>query len=446
MNFGRINYSDYILALILMGIDLLALMISFELALFTRINIIAEYLPTFETHNLSKYYWIIALTLFMFTIEKIYMVRYDFWSDLRRVYKGFFYAAFAVFTLLTLGKINLEYSRIFIIIFFLIALFVVPLFKRYAKYHLFKLKSFKKNIKIIADEQQNENIQLEIDKNWYLGLVNNQLNFDMVMISSKSFDTNTLQQIIHEHSFLTKDIFVIPYMDHLDFSHANIIDYSNIRLSAIHLENKLLNPKNIIIKYIFEKSIVILLFPFILILHFVLVALIKFDSQGSVIFKQKRLGKNSLTFSCYKYRTMHEDGQKLLDTYLGQHPEEITYYEKYHKYQNDPRITKIGKFLRKSSLDEFPQFYNILKGDMNLIGPRPYMIDEKKKIGKLYAEVILRVKPGITGLWQVSGRNELTFNQRIELDNWYIHNWSLWIDFMIFVKTMKVVLGKVGAK
>jgi undecaprenyl-phosphate galactose phosphotransferase len=143
---------------------------------------------------------------------------------------------------------------------------------------------------------------------------------------------------------------------------------------------------------------------------------------------------------------MYENNQEMLDEYLLKNPDEIQNYEIYCKYKNDPRITKIGTFLRKTSLDEFPQFYNILRGDMNLIGPRPYMVSEKKKIGKFNEEIILKVRPGITGLWQVSGRNELTFNQRVNLDTWYIQNWSLWMDFVIFMKTIKVVLLKVGAK
>ena len=124
----------------------------------------------------------------------------------------------------------------------------------------------------------------------------------------------------------------------------------------------------------------------------------------------------------------------------------MEYYSIYHKYKSDPRVTKIGRFLRASSLDEFPQFFNILRGDMNLIGPRPYMVGEKDNIGKQNEDIILEVKPGITGLWQVSGRNNLTFYERVELDKWYIQNWSLWMDFVIFMKTLKVIFLKIGAK
>ena len=268
----------------------------------------------------------------------------------------------------------------------------------------------------------------------------------MVILYSKCFTTTELQTLIKKFSAKTKDIYVVPYMDHLDFSHATIMDYSNIRLSAIHIENRLLNSKNILVKYLFEKTVTFLIFPFALILHLFIALAIKFDSKGSVIFKQKRLGKDAKAFSCYKYRTMYTDNEEILSNYLHDNPEEINYYNTYHKYKNDPRVTKLGNILRKTSLDEFPQFYNILQGKMNLVGPRPYMINEKDMIGKLHEDIILKVKPGITGLWQVSGRNNLSFARRVELDSWYIQNWSLWADFVILIKTLKVVLFKVGAK
>ncbi len=142
---------------------------------------------------------------------------------------------------------------------------------------------------------------------------------------------------------------------------------------------------------------------------------------------------------------MYEDSDGVLQSYLKAHPEEKMYYQKYHKYQNDPRVTRVGKILRKTSLDELAQLINVLKGEMSLVGPRPYMLSEAKKLGR-YKEIILKVRPGLTGLWQVSGRNNLTFKERNELEVWYIKNWSLWDDFVILVKTMKVVFFKEGAK
>jgi len=173
---------------------------------------------------------------------------------------------------------------------------------------------------------------------------------------------------------------------------------------------------------------------------------IKRDNPNEkILFKQKRLGKGGRKFSCYKFRTMHEESDALLKEYLNMHPEEIDYYKTYHKYKNDPRVTKVGYFLRQTSLDELPQVFNVFRGDMSFIGPRPYMLNEKEKIGE-EIDTVLTVKPGITGLWQVSGRSDVNFASRVELDVWYIRNWNLWMDLVILIKTIKTVFLKDGAQ
>ncbi len=437
MNTNKFNISTSLLFLILLFIDFLSLLASLYLVIYLR--------GERPNESIEIYIWILTISLSMFLYEKIYFVRNDFWGDAKRVIKGLVLSFLIVFTVLTLTKMSDEYSRTLIVIFFIIAVFLVPFFKRIFKRLLFKIDFFQIKVKVLAKGIQLETLNFEIKNNWYFGFKKNDNSYEMLIISSKNFKTSELEHLIKEHSTYTKDIYVIPYMDHLDFSHASIMDYSNIRLSAIHLENRLLNYKNTLIKYFFEKVLVFLIFPFALVLHLFISISIKIDTKGSVIYKQKRLGKNSKKFSCYKYRTMYEN-QDVLEVYLRDNPDEVEYYKKYHKYKNDPRITYIGSILRKTSLDEFPQFYNILRGDMNLIGPRPYMIEEENSIGELNKEIILKVNPGITGLWQVSGRNELTFQQRVDLDTWYIQNWSLWMDFVIFLKTIKVVLLKVGAR
>jgi len=192
----------------------------------------------------------------------------------------------------------------------------------------------------------------------------------------------------------------------------------------------------------------ILLLPILLPIMAIIALFIKKEEpEGSIFFRQERLGKDGnlfICYICYKFRTMKEDSEKLLQDYLSQHPEEMVYYEKYHKYINDPRVTKIGAFLRKTSLDELPQIFNVLKIEMSFVGPRPYMPNEKDKIGESF-ETIAKVRPGITGLWQVSGRSEIDFCKRVEMDVWYIRNWNLWMDIVILTKTAKAVLAKEGA-
>lgn len=441
------SYTGIIFSILLISSDFFVLKLSLKFSLFFRNVYFNEELAIFSFFEITKHFWILLLIIILLSFEKIYFTRYDFWTDTKKIFKILFLSFIMVFTFISITKISDEYSRLFLIIFFIFNAFLLPISKRLLKRFLFLFKLFKIRVKLITNSSQQQKLLIEEFKtNWYLGFEICDSKYQMVVISSKKFAVDDLQKTIKRYSKITKDIYVIPYMYHLDFSHTNVVDYFNIRLSTIHIENRLLSIKNIFIKYLFEKLVVILIFPFALVLHLFLMILIKLDSEGSIFFKQKRFGLKGDVFNCYKYRTMYTNGNDILKDYLQKNPDEVEYYNIYHKYKNDPRITKVGRFLRATSLDEFPQFFNVLRGDMNLIGPRPYMLSEKQKIGKYNEDTILKVKPGITGLWQVSGRNNLTFNERIELDKWYIQNWSLWMDFVIFMKTIKVVLSKIGAR
>ena len=166
--------------------------------------------------------------------------------------------------------------------------------------------------------------------------------------------------------------------------------------------------------------------------------------KGPIFYTQNRMGKNGKHFKMYKYRTMIIGADEILEKILNENEEAKREYAVNKKFKNDPRITKIGKILRKTSLDEFPQFINVLKGDMSLVGPRPYLPREKKDIGS-YLPYIVAVRPGITGLWQVSGRNDLTFKERLELDLEYYKNITLKTYVIVLFKTITKVINKDGA-
>ena len=171
---------------------------------------------------------------------------------------------------------------------------------------------------------------------------------------------------------------------------------------------------------------------------------IKKEDPGPVIFKHMRVGKNGKSFPCYKFRSMCVDAKQMLEKYLRENPEARMEWERDFKLKNDPRITKSGTFLRKTSLDELPQIFNVLKGEMSLVGPRPVIKEELERYGE-YVDDYLMVKPGITGMWQVSGRSDIDYTERVLLDSWYVRNWSVWIDIVMLVKTFKVVLLRKGA-
>ena len=174
-------------------------------------------------------------------------------------------------------------------------------------------------------------------------------------------------------------------------------------------------------------------------LFIIISLLIKLSSRGPIFFLQQRIGKNNIPFKCIKFRTMYPEAKDILENLLVKDLELKSEFEATHKIKNDPRITTIGKLLRKTSLDELPQFINVLKGEMSIIGPRPIVKEEKKKYGKFFKKVS-SIKPGITGLWQVSGRNNLTYRRRVILDLNYVENYNLLMDLRILLRTFGVIL------
>ena len=178
----------------------------------------------------------------------------------------------------------------------------------------------------------------------------------------------------------------------------------------------------------------------ILIPIFVLIAcIIKANSRGPVFFKQRRVGKNKKPFSCFKFRTMHPEAEFMLKKLLKTNEDIQTEFEYYQKLSNDPRITFIGKYLRFTSLDEIPQIFNVLKGEMSFIGPRPIIEEEIKRYDNKF-DIAFSVNPGMSGLWQVSGRNKLSYKRRVQLDVIYAKNLNLKLDLNIFFRTLGVIL------
>ena len=215
--------------------------------------------------------------------------------------------------------------------------------------------------------------------------------------------------------------------------------------SGFEIRNRLLQPIPRLLKSAVELVLalaaIIVLLPVLLILA----AVIKFTSPGPVFYGSVRLGQGGKKITVWKFRSMYEDADKRLNDLLDRDPELKAEWIRTRKLKDDPRITPVGRFLRKTSLDELPQFWNVLTGSMSLIGPRPIVDDEVRYYGGYY-EMRKRVKPGITGLWQISGRSDADYPSRVRLDTYYIMNWSVWMDYYIFFKTVYTVLMCKGAR
>ena len=186
----------------------------------------------------------------------------------------------------------------------------------------------------------------------------------------------------------------------------------------------------------------ILLIPLTVVVY--IANLITKGDNGPIFYIQKRIGQDGKMFRIYKYRTMVVGADKKLKKYLKENPEAAKEYKKYKKLKEDPRITKIGKILRKTSLDEFPQFINVLKGEMSIVGPRPYLFKEKKDMGEYYKKII-KCKPGLTGIWQVSRRSDVTFQKRLNMDIEYLNTRCTKLDIKLILKTFTKIFKKEGA-
>lgn len=214
--------------------------------------------------------------------------------------------------------------------------------------------------------------------------------------------------------------------------------------SGIRMEETLLLPGPRFAKRAIDVTVsgmaLLLLSPLLLLIAL----LIKSSSPGPVFYSHNRIGRGGQRFGAWKFRSMVPDADSVLEKYLSEHPELQSEWERDHKLKNDPRITWIGKIIRKTSIDELPQLWNVFRGNMSLVGPRPIVTEEIKKYGATFREY-LRVTPGITGLWQISGRNNTTYEERLAYDEFYVRQWSPWMDMYILFRTVRTVLFCEGA-
>jgi Undecaprenyl-phosphate galactose phosphotransferase WbaP len=239
------------------------------------------------------------------------------------------------------------------------------------------------------------------------------------------------------------DISVIPAMRGVPLYGTDMAHFFSHEVALLRVRNNLRRWPARLTKRLFDTALaallIVLLSPIML---FIAIAL-KLEG-GNVFFAHVRVGKKGKLFNCFKFRSMVPNADQALTNLLESNPELQAQWHKEHKLKDDPRISPLGEFLRRTSMDELPQLFNVLKSEMSLVGPRPIVEEELEKYG-LEKSYYLMVRPGMTGLWQVSGRNDVDYDTRVYLDAWYVKNWSLWYDLAILVKTFKVVLLRRGA-
>ena len=461
---------------LLLVFDLSAYYLSLYLAFLTRkflsVSILKDIDYNYTFGYLLSFWWISIIFLFFLWYEKLYTKNYPFWDEIKQIIKAISFSIIFIFFILSLTKQAHLVSRLTIIILYFYSIILFPLFRHFGKKFLFGFyrnpiliigagetgKSVAKSIiedphldfdiKGFLDDNKEGYIEINNKKYPILGKISNVeiLNeIDTVIIAIPSLNSNNLNDLINKIHRHTKNVFTVPVLNDIGLLNSEIYNLFNEKMFLLKIENHLESSINQAIKRVFDLTLSVLMLPILLPTILIIGVLIKLDSRGPIFYTQERVGKNGKKFKVIKFRSMYTNADELLKEFLEKNPELRQEYEIFRKLKNDPRVTKVGRFLRKTSLDELPQIFNVLKGEMSLVGPRPVTKEEIDKYYKDYAIYYYEVLPGITGLWQISGRSDTSYDERVELDVWYVKNWNLWLDIVILIKTIKVVLKREGA-
>ncbi|MDT7880475.1 MAG: sugar transferase [Candidatus Hydrothermia bacterium] len=428
------------LFIILVILDLLTLYLLFFLSYLIKVffKIGVQFSFDFYINNL---YWLPIFVVILLYFQGIYTNRFSFFEESYRIFRVL---TIGLLSILAFALIYNVYaiSRYMILVFWIFGSLFLTLQKYIFKRLIFKKGYFLRKVYIINSHQNYDFVKRIISDNIYLGykIVNDENLADDVILLNPSMDLKEISKLFKKYKNV-KFAFAESGIPLLNVQIENIFTQP---LSFVSVRNNLLSKNMLITKRIFDivfSIFLIFLFSPIIVITAIL---IKLTSKGSIFYVQKRPGRFGKIIKIYKFRTMYLDAEKKLEEILKNDEKLREEFMKYRKLKNDPRITPLGKILRRFSIDEIPQLFNVLKGDMSIVGPRPYQIDEIEHMGE-YKDIVLSVRPGLTGLWQISGRSDLSFQAKLKIETWYVLNWNLWLDLFIIIRTIPAVISGKGA-
>lgn len=424
-------------------------------------------------------YWVPLLALGSILFEHLYDRRMVFWEEAGRMLKACLLSGAVILAILTLSKTGTQYSRLLLVIYVMLTLIILPIVRLGTKWLLALIGLWRRWAVVIGCGETARDAALGLDRETHLGYrvvgfvdergkqtnKNIRVNgttypvFDSLETAASRVPGGRIDLAVLAESEPGQDrmtrvrelqqqfsaVMVAPDMAGIPLLNTHPLRLFREQRLLLDIQNNLANPMNRILKWSLDMVLTLVTAPIWLPIILFMGFLVKLTSRGPVFFVQERLGKSGRIFRLLKFRTMYVDADRILADYFEAEPERKAEWETYRKLRGrDPRVTGVGRFLRRTSLDELPQLFNVLTGQMSLVGPRPYMPEEKRSMSDSTA-IILAARPGLTGLWQTSGRNRLTFQDRINLDRWYVMNWRLWLDVEILVKTFRSVLRRDGA-
>ncbi|HET6515388.1 MAG TPA: undecaprenyl-phosphate galactose phosphotransferase WbaP [Thermodesulfovibrionales bacterium] len=468
--------------LCLVVIDLCAFYVSLFIAWSLRAGMVPYFISNLPPFNFSYTYfislwWIPFIYVFFMFYEGLYDSNMPFWDETREMVKSLSLGTLTVMAIVTLGKIGSDnISRLVLLGMWVASLFVFPIFRLLGKRFLYNTGLWRERALILgagnAGRLAMEGLQREKHMGYdvigfldddeskkgtiiggkkvfgrvkYFSRYVNELGIKTVIIAIPTLTPQRLTSLTASVQNHAVNTIVIPDLRGIALLNTDLLHLFYEEIFLMNIKNNLKSLTNRAIKRGFDVFFSVLFLPVVLPLIGAFAALIRLETSGPAIYAHERVGKNGKVFRCYKFRTMHKDAEEKLKELLENDEDLRAEWETTWKLKDDPRITRTGRFLRKTSLDELPQLFNVLQGTMSLVGPRPVTHFEVETYYKDTAALCFCVPPGITGLWQVSGRSNTDYDRRVKLDAWYIRNWSLWLDIAILFKTLKVVAKMDGA-
>lgn len=461
---------NHCFVLLLIVADWAAVVLAEGCAVFLRNCFVTESV----LHLSAFHFWMVfpAIFLLFFAGAQLYTRRRPFYKETERIFYACLFSVAAIVFLLYVTQIAASTSRLFVVLLAILAFPVCALVRYGAKKYLQKSSRLQTPVLIIGAGKTAALLIRSLTEDvgmvcHVVGLLEDgtpdeaiagrypilgrfddaervisETKIAHVIIAAPGLSQNDLARLIYRVQPLVKNLCVIPNLVGVAMGSAEIESLFEEKLVLLRLTNNLNRSLNRVLKRIFDLCVgTIIAIPASLIIA-VTYILIKIDSKGPVFYNAERIGKGGKLFKCYKLRSMYVNSDEILADFLDRNPDAKKEWKKFQKLRGeDPRVTKVGKWIRKYSIDELPQIFNVLGGTMSLVGPRPYLPREREKMEPWFSTICMTV-PGITGLWQVSGRSNVTFDDRLRMDTWYVRNWNLWQDVVILFKTVKVVLGK----
>lgn len=476
--------SKFVYILSLIGIDLGAYTLAFFCAVQLRIFLgrISELIPDFagDAMRFGDLYFMPGLFLLIFLYEGLYFRRVPYIDELREIAKALAMLTILLFALISIGKLSNLVSRFTIVLMAPLAFIFIAAFRYWGKILLHRAGLGRQNLIIIGEIESSQKIKREllaektlgyryegfvpIDKRHkaqlrkpggaelgfagdiqHLPEVLREKKIECALIAAPNLSREKISALADKVHRYVHHVLLIPEMRSGALLNSELYHLFVNQLFLIKMRNTLSERGARFGKLIFDYALVITALPFILPVLLIIGIAIRATSPGPALYTQKRVGRHGKAIRVYKFRSMYADADVRLKELLARDKAARAEWKKTIKLKNDPRVTRLGAFLRKTSLDELPQLLNVLKGEMSLVGPRPVPEAELRERYKDRSDYYKLVRPGMTGLWQISGRNDVSYEQRVNMDTWYVFNWSLYTDLVILYKTLGVVLKKRGA-